>query len=608
MDKKQSLKFRFILTFSIFIGILCFATSILALTQTADTASAIFAGQGRTTVDSAASVIDGDAFEALAKSLDEDDPFYEETRLKLFDIKLSSSCKYLYTMAPKGDGAYFYVIDGSAAPDDTDNFSALGEDEDESAYDDAFLRSWETGTAQTGKLGYDGEEWGWMVSLYTPIKNSSGSMVGIVGCDFEANDLVRSLRGHIFKMVLMALFFMLTGIALMRLFLRLIFSRLKNINAILREISAGEGDLTKRIAIKRNDEIDELAGYFNLTLDKIRDLIAAIKDQAAKLSGIGSELAVRMNETATTINKITAGIQNIKGQMISQSASITETGATMEQLTANIDRLGTNVEEQTGSVAQSSSAIEEMLANIQSVTSTLVRNAENVQKLSSAAEDGRTGLQEVSQEIREIAKESEGILEINSVMQNIASQTNLLSMNAAIEAAHAGEAGRGFAVVADEIRKLAENSGKQSKTISAVLKKIKSEIDRITISTNTVLEQFTAIDDGVKTVSGQEFQIRNAMEEQGQGSQQILEAVSRLNEITQRVKQNSLEMLEGSKEVIQESRRLESVTQELTSGINEMAGGTSQINAAVSRVNDISGSNKTCIKALADEVSKFKIE
>jgi methyl-accepting chemotaxis protein len=380
-----------------------------------------------------------------------------------------------------------------------------------------------------------------------------------------------------------------------------------NVALTLKDISEGEGDLTKAVDIYSKDEIGDLARYFNATLTKIKNLVVTIKDRSVALFDIGNELASNMTETAAAINEITANIQSIKGRVINQSASVTETNATMEQITVNIDKLNGYVERQSSSVAQSSAAIEEMLTNIQSVTQTLVKNSGNVQDLIEASEVGRTGLQEVAADIQEIARESEGLLEINAVMENIASQTNLLSMNAAIEAAHAGEAGKGFAVVADEIRKLAENSGEQSKTISTVLKKIKDSIDKITRSTDSVLNKFEAIDGGVKTVSDQEENIRNAMEEQSAGSKQILEAIGTLNDATQMVKGGSDEMLEGSRQVIQESKNLELVTQEITNGMNEMATGADQINVAVNQVNMISGKNKENIDVLVREVSKFKV-
>jgi methyl-accepting chemotaxis protein len=370
----------------------------------------------------------------------------------------------------------------------------------------------------------------------------------------------------------------------------------------------GEGDLTLQLNISRKDEIGDMAKVFNGTLEKIRSLVFTIKKQSATLFDIGSELSSNMTETAAAINEITANIQSIKGRVINQSASVTETNATMEQITVNIEKLDGHVDRQSESVSQSSSAIEEMLANIQSVSQTLIKNAVNVKELIDASEVGRSGLQEVASDIQEIARESEGLLEINAVMENIASQTNLLSMNAAIEAAHAGEAGKGFAVVADEIRKLAENSGEQSKTISTVLKKIKDSIDKITKSTDSVLNKFEAIDGGVRTVSDQEENIRNAMEEQNAGSQQILEAIGQLNEVTRMVKDGSVQMLEGSRQIIQESKNLELATGEISNGMNEMATGADQINVAVTRVNTISGENKESIDILVGEVSKFKVE
>ena len=600
----HSLKVQFLVIFLVFIVTICVITALMGSFQLKNAVEGTFAASGVSIVERAASLIDGDAFEALVKSRDIDDPFYEETRIKLRDLMLSSGSLYLSTMAPHRGNIWHFIIDGSTPGDD--DFSEMGAEEDVSEYGDAF---WEALNGQRTAVSKLTEQvgWGWLVSVYTPIFNSSGKIVGIIAVDFDGTLLRETIRAGEIRNGIVGVISVILGIALLVFFLHRIFSPLKRINTILKEISLGEGDLTKRITINNKNEIGELSDYFNLTLEKIKSLVVIIKNESDQLHNTGNNLASNMQQTAGAVYQISRNIQNIKQKVTSQSASVTQSHATMEKVSENIIKLDNSVETQTAIVSQSSSAIEEMLSNIQSVTQTLIRNAEKVQELISVSDIGRNSLQKVTQDIQEISLQSRGLFEINAVMENISSQTNLLSMNAAIEAAHAGEAGKGFAVVASEIRKLANSSSEQSKTISEVLKKMKTAIDAITASTYTVIEKFNDIDGRVRAVSDQEINIRNAMEEQGQGSRQILQAIFALNENTKAVKRGSMEMLEGSKEIIKENENLKKETLDILQGTKEMADGSEQIDSAVNSVNEISIKTKEHIETLFVEVSRFRV-
>ena len=380
------------------------------------------------------------------------------------------------------------------------------------------------------------------------------------------------------------------------------------VTAALRDISEGEGDLTRQLTVASKDEIGDLALYFNKTLGNIRNLIGVIKYKVHALTNTGHELSVNMTTTSSAVDEIAENFEGIKELETKQQKASGEVDKALDDIKTSINLLNKLIEDQTESVNTSSSAIEEMTANIHSVSQTLIENGKNVEALTEASEHGRTALQTVAQEIQEIAHDSAGLLEINAVMKNIAAQTNLLSMNAAIEAAHAGNAGMGFAVVADEIRKLAESSSVQSKTTTAMLKKIKASIDNITKSSDDALARFEAIDTEVNTVCEHELNIRHAMEEQETGGQQILEAIGRLREITVSVQKGSEDMYKSGDDLIRETGEFKTISTDAVNGMSGIVNGAlKEIKTAVTHVTEMSTENNHNFEQLKTETVKFKV-
>jgi len=413
--------------------------------------------------------------------------------------------------------------------------------------------------------------------LFQPFTND---VIGILFIGIEMSSIENSISQYS-NIAIIRILIIAAGLIVISILLtsygskRFIVTPIINVARVIKIVA--KGDLTYKTDVNTNDEIGDLANDFNLMVTKMRELIGTMRQ---KIDGLTN-----------------TGFDSMKSKMNKQEESAAEADRAVRKIKDNIDNMNRQIDEQSASINTSSSAVEQMTANIHSVTNTLVKNSENVKELTEASENGKVGVQAVAEKIQEIVRQSEGLLEINSVMENIASQTNLLSMNAAIEAAHAGEVGKGFAVVAGEIRKLAGSSSDQSKSTANMLKKIKASIDGITASSNDVLSRFNIIDEKVQTVSIHEENIRNAMEEQEIGGRQILDSMSRLKEISVKVKDSVGEMHESGDNLKRQTSDFIKISNESMSGMNDIVNGAiKEIKSAVMIADDISVDNSNNFK------------
>ena len=444
----------------------------------------------------------------------------------------------------------------------------------------------------------NGEKW---KAFIFPLSELEWKLVVLI----KQSEILSVFSALLQNMIFIGLLMFVIYFTLAAFVVRVLKKYLNRLGIVLGKVA--QGDLTDRIQVKWRNEIGQILTSLNTAIDHSHSMLSVLHDEVDKMKAVGSDLSSNMEETAAAIRQIGGNVMNVKEKAITQSASVTETVATVEQINGKLNRLVQGIETQTENISESTAVITHMAENTVRISKTLEESNALIKTVYGQTKLGKDGARTANEVVTQIAERSEALLEASQVIQNIASQTNLLAMNAAIEAAHAGEAGKGFAVVADEIRKLAEESNTQGKQIGVVIKESTEIIGRLTEAGAQAEKTFIDVYESVSKISEKEDSIVQVMYEQETNGKQVLEAIKKINDVTAEVSSGSAEMLEGGNQIAVEMRKLADITRETTDSMNEIASGAEQITNAVEEVNEITQKNKVSIENLANEVGKFKL-
>lgn len=372
-------------------------------------------------------------------------------------------------------------------------------------------------------------------------------------------------------------------------------------------VTAATGDLTVEVPVRGNDEIALAGTSLNNFLGAIRGFVTGVQTQAASINAMAESLATAGVQTAASVEQIERHIEDVYRKSEEQAGHRAQVTTALESLTEISDSLDRAVNTQRESVERSSTAVEEMVGNIESVRKLTGTAQTALGALRATSEDGESQLQEVADSVDELRTESITLVDANQLISDIVAQTNLLSMNAAIEAAHAGEAGRGFAVVADEIRKLAESAGAQAQQTAEALKQIQERIDTTSTVTTTTKASFAAMFKTVADVTGVLQQIVNAVEEQSIGGQEVLRVVQDVREATHIVAE-SVERLDRQKTEIEGAMEgLMTISSVVNRGVAEIKQGAAEIKTAAVENSTATQSARETAAALSSHVARFNV-
>ncbi len=325
------------------------------------------------------------------------------------------------------------------------------------------------------------------------------------------------------------------------------------------------------------------------------------------------DMALTMKDSVYHTSYIIGKINRISEEIDSLSSSINQSSAAINQITQTVVNFVKQIENQSSAVVQTSTAVEEMNASIKNIDKITHSKKDKSEDLLELTKKGKLQMISTNNIVEKISKNLESVNSIINVINDIAAQTNLLSMNAAIEAAHAGVAGKGFAVVADEIRKLAESSASNSKHIAKDLKVIVESIKEVTTSSSQSLSYYDEIQIEASAFVDALDEIINATKELSIGSNEIVNATTSLVEVTENIRTGSHEMETGANEINLAIHSIMEAGNKNRNNINEITEITSEINLIFQKLTNSSIESNMIIDgaisvvSMTESLSEYKI-